>query len=192
VIFRGGKKMSCENLDFENLSDLEFVKSGINFYLNNNDKNYAIAFLEQRKAKSLIIDYAVCLLHVANALISFEDKNKIREANVLLRELERKCISDQPGWLRSITTTFFRQQRTLKKSIIEGIERDIILADVNLFSAVLSIIEFDVSNYIKAALTLRRAYKIYHQTMKKIHELCSQYAEESTLDFSEFLINCMS
>jgi Protein of unknown function (DUF3808) len=182
-----GRKMSCENLDLENLGDLEYVKSGISFYLNN-EPAYAIEFLEKRKEKSLKIDYALCLLYVANALISLEDKNKIAEANVLLKELERKCIAEQPGWLRSITTTLFRQQRTLftrKKSIVEDLERDIILADILLFSAVLSIIEFDVSNYIKAALTLRRAYKIYHQTMKKIHELCSQFAEESTLDFSE-------
>lgn len=178
--------MSCENLDLENLSDLEYVKSGINFYLNN-EPTYAIEFLEKRKEKSLIINYAVCLLHVANALISLEDKNKLSEANALLKELERKCIAEQPGWLRSITTTLFRQRTlfTRKKSIIEDIERDIMLADVLLCSAVLSIIEFDVSNYIKAALTLRRAYKIYHQTMKKIHELCSEFAEESTLDFSE-------
>ena len=173
--------MSCENLDFE--SELEFVKDALRLYLNN-EPFQAIELLEKRKENSLVIDYVVCLLHVFNALISL-DKNKIAETSSLLKDLERKCIAEQPSWIRSI---FFRNHRALftrKKSIIENLERDIILADVLLCSAVLSIVEFDVSNYIKAALTLRRAHKIYHQTMKKIHELCSQFAEVSPLDSSK-------
>lgn len=177
--------MSCENLDFESLSDLEFAKYGLSLYLNN-EPLQAIELLEKRN--SLVIDYVVCLLQVFNALISF-DKNKIAETSTLLKELERKCLAEQPSWFRSIKT-LFRNQRTLftrKKSIIEDLERDIILADVLLCSAVLSIVEFDVSNYIKAALTLRRAHKIYHQTMKKIHELCSQFAEDSPFDLSKLI-----
>lgn len=180
--------MRCENLDFENLSDLEFAKNGLSLYLNN-EPLQAITFLEKRRESSLIIDYVSCLLQVFNALISF-DKIKIAETSTLLKELERKCLAEQPGWFKSIKT-LFRNQRALftrKKSIILDLERDIILADVLLCSAVLSIVEFDVSNYIKAALTLRRAHKIYHQTMKKIHELCSEFSEESPFDFSEYLI----
>lgn len=178
--------MSCENLDFE--SELEFVKYGLGLYLNN-EPLQAIEWLEKRGENSLVIDYVVCLLQVFNALISL-DKNKIAETSSLLKELERKCIAEQPSWLRSIKTLFSNHRAlfTRKKSIIENLERDIILADVLLCSAVLSIVEFDVSNYIKAALTLRRAHKTYHQTMKKIHELCSQFAEESPLDMSKLCI----
>lgn len=178
--------MSCENLDLENLSDLECVKNGISLYLNN-EPLLAIEFLEKRKENSLIIDYSSCLLHFFDALIKL-DKTKITEASTLLKDLERKCISEQPSWLKSIKT-LFQNNRTLytrKKSIIEDLERDIILADVLLCSAVLSIVEFDVSNYIKAALTLRRAHKIYHQTMRKIHEFCSQFEDNSMLDLSEY------
>lgn len=181
--------MSCENLDFESLSDLEYVKNGLNLYLNNEPLE-AIEFLRKRSENSLLINYVWCLLQVFNALITL-DKHKITEASTLLRELERKCLSEAPGWFKSIKT-LFRNQRVLftrKKSIIEDLERDIILADVLLCSAVLSIVEFDVSNYIKAALTLRRAHKIYHQTMRKIHELCSEYADESSpFDLSELSI----
>lgn len=179
--------MSCENLDVS-LSDLEFAKYGLSLYLNN-EPVQAIELLEKRKENSLVIDYVVCLLQVCNALISL-DKNKIAETSTLLKELERKCYAEQPGWLRSIKKTLFRSQHSLytrKKSIINDLERDIILADVMLCSAVLSIVEFDVSSYIKAALTLRRAHKMYHQTMKKINELCSQFAEESPLDLSKLI-----
>lgn len=178
--------MSCENLDLESLCDLDYVKHGLSLYLNN-EQLLAIEFLERRKEKSLVIDYAACLLRVFNSLITL-DKNKISETTLLLRDLERRCIAEQPGWIKSIKT-LFRSSRGLvthRKSIIDDIERDIILADVLLCSSVLAIVEFDVSNYIKAALTLRRAHKIYCHTMRKIHELCGQYADEvSTLNLSE-------
>lgn len=178
--------MSCENLDLESLCDLDYIKHGLSLYLNN-EQSLAIEFLERRKEKSLVIDYSACLLRVFNSLITLE-KNKIAETTLLLRDLERKCIAEQPGWIKSIKT-LFRSSRGLvahRKSIIDDIERDIILADILLCSSVLSIVEFDVSNYIKAALTLRRAQKIYCGTMRKIHDLCGQYADEvSNLNLSE-------
>lgn len=182
--------MSCENLDLESLCDLDYVKHGLGLYLNN-DQLLAIEFLERRKDKSLNIDYAVCLLRVCNSLITL-DKNELAKTSLLLRELERKCIAEQPGWIKSIKTLFkgSRGVVTHRKSIIEDLERDIILADVLLCSSVLAIVEFDVSNYIKAALTLRRAHKIYCQTMKKIQELCnSEFADmASTLNLSKFIL----
>lgn len=177
--------MSCENLDLESLCDSDYIEHSFSLYLNN-EQLLAIEFLEKRKKKSLIIDYAACLLRVFNSLITL-DKKKIVETSLLLKEVEKKCIAHSPGWINSIKKLFRSSKDfTHRKSIIDEIERDIILADILLCSSVLSIVEFDVSNYIKAALTLRRAHKIYCQTMRKIHELCRQYADAvSTLNLSE-------
>lgn len=181
--------MSCENLDLESLCDLDYIKHGLSLYLNN-EQLLAIEFLDRRKEKSLVIDYVACLLRVFNSLITL-DKNKITETALLLRDLERRCIAEQPGWIKSIKS-LFRSSRGIgthrKRTIIDDIERDIILADILLCSSVLAIVEFDVSSYIKAALTLRRAHKIYCHTMRKIHEFCGQYADEvSTLNLCEFI-----
>ncbi len=169
--------MSCENLEFENLSDLDYIKHGFNLYLNN-EPLQAIEFLEKRN--SLNIDFAACLLRAFNSFITL-DKNKIAQASILLRDLEKKCGTEPPSWISSIKS-LFQGSRSLvihRKLVIEEIEREIIHGDVLLCLSVLSILEFDVSSYIKAALTLRRAHKIYYQTLRRIQELCSQYVEEN-------------
>lgn len=160
--------------DLETLSDCDYVKHGFCLWINNEPVK-AIDFLEKRKEK-LSVEYGAVLLHFFNALISF-DRNKITEASLMLRELEQKCTPEQ-GWFKSIKSKFFGEQRDYvsRKSILEELEREIILADVCLCSSILIGISCDVSSYIKAALILRRAWKIYNQIFAEIHDLCNQYS----------------
>lgn len=137
--------------------------------------------------KSLCIEYGAVLLHFFNALISF-DRNKINETSLMLRELEKKCTPEQ-GWFQSIRTKFFGEQReySSRKSILDDLEREIILADTLLCSSILIGISCDVSSYIKAALILRRAWKIYNQSFKDIHELCNHhFHEESPIQIGQY------
>jgi hypothetical protein len=175
---------STEDLNLETLSDCDYVKNGFEMWINNEPLK-AIDFLEKRKS-ILSIEYGQVLLNFFNALISF-DRIKINEASQMLRELERKCNPEQ-GWFWSIKTKLFGEQResATRKSTLNNLEKEIILADTLLCSSILIGISCDVSSYIKAALTIRRSWKIYDQSFKEIHELFNQYCcEGSEVDFGE-------
>lgn len=169
---------SCDDLNLETLGDCDYVKHGFCMWINN-EPVQAIDFLEKRK-EILSVEFGAVLLHFFNALISF-DRNKIAEASLLLHELERKCAPDQ-GWLQSIRTKLFGGQRgnMTRKSILNELEKEIILADTLLCSSILIGISCDVSSYIKAVLILRRAWKIYNQVFEEIHELCKQYSSDNS------------
>jgi Protein of unknown function (DUF3808) len=174
---------SCEDLNLDSLNDCDYVKHGFCLWVNNKPEK-AIDFLEKRK-EHLSAEYGAVLLHFFNALISF-DRNKIAEASLMLRELEKKCNPEQ-GWLKSIRTKLFGGQRDYmsRKSILNELEREIILADILLCSSILIGISCDVSSYIKAALILRRAWKIYSQSFKEIQELCSHYFCDGSQDIGK-------
>lgn len=175
---------SLEDLNLDSLSDCDYVKHGFSTWINNEPVK-AIEILERRK-EILSVEYGAVLLHFFNALISF-DRTKINEASIMLRELEKKCTPEQ-GWLQSIRTKLFGEQRNYmtRKSILDELEREIILADTLLCSSILIGISCDVSSYIKAALILRRAWKIYNQIFKEIQDLCNQhFFDESQLDLGK-------
>jgi hypothetical protein len=165
--------MSCENLDFESLSDTEYVRECLYLYLNNEPLR-SIDLLEKRKEKSLIANYGYVFVHFVTSIISF-NRAKLTEASVNLKDLERKCALEQPGWLASLKLKVFRnQQRYVDwQTLLDELDRDVILADTLLCTTVFQILE---SNYIKSILSIRRAFKIYTQTFKQINDLCNQYA----------------
>lgn len=167
---------SCDDLNLESLNDCDYAKHGFCMWINNEPVN-AIDFLNKRK-EVLSVEYSAVLLNFFNALISF-DRNKIAQSFTDLREFEKKCTPPDQSWLKSIQTRLFGEQRNeSKKSIVDGLEREIILADTLLCSSILIGISGDVSSYIKAALVLRKAWKIYTQVFKDIAELCQQYCSE--------------
>jgi hypothetical protein len=170
VSFRHRAVMSCENLDFESLSDTEFVRECLYLYLNNNPLR-AIDLLEKRKEKSLITNYGHVFVHFVTSIISF-NRGKLTEVSASLRELERRCTMEQPGWLASLKLKVFRNYIDWQ-TLLDELDRDVILADTLLCTTVLQILD---SNYIKSILSIRRAFKIYTQTFKQINDLCNQYA----------------
>lgn len=161
---------SCEDIDLQTLDDCDYVKHGFCIWINNEPAK-AIDFLDKRKEK-LSVEYVKVLLKFFNALISF-DRNKITEVSTMLRDLEQKCSPEQ-GWFNAIRTKLFGQQResSKRKSILEELERKIILADTLLCSSILTGISCDVSSYIKAAMTIRKSWKIYSKIFNEIQDLC--------------------
>lgn len=86
-----------------------------------------------------------------NGIISSE-LDKIREAQEVLKSLERRCITSAANrnsnsiysmWLR----TFYKRNVTSKKLSIETIEEQIILADAYLLTAALSFLTEDTAGY---------------------------------------------
>lgn len=159
---------SCEDVNLESLSTCEYVKQGFALWINNEPVK-AIDFLDKRSSV-LSVEYASVLLKFFNAIISF-DRHKLSEVGLLLRDLEKKCTPEQ-GWLKSIRTRVFGETREFlsRKSIIESLEKEIILGDCLLCQSILIGLSCDISSYIKAALILRRAWKIYNQIFNEINE----------------------
>lgn len=165
--------MSCEQIDFDTLSESQYVKECFYLYLNN-ETSRAIDLLERKKETSLIINYGFIFLHFVTSIISF-DKTKLVEVSDDLKELEKKC-TEQTGWLESLKLKVLfrsRERHVHWKSLVEDFDRDILLADTLLC---LTAIYFLENNYFKAILTLRRAFKIYTQIFKQIHQLCNEYS----------------
>lgn len=76
-----------------------------------------------------------------NSVISYET-NKIEESQILLKSLEKKCAGDV-GWLKSVRSKFFGQNDEPIKSLPELLEEQIILADTQLCSAILTFLTQD-------------------------------------------------
>jgi hypothetical protein len=168
--------MSCEDLDLSVLSDSDYVKYGFTLYINN-EQNAAIELLEKQRER-LTINFGYAFLKVVHALILF-DKKKIVEASNILKDLERRCYLQQPGWIESIKSRLFRQRR-YKKNTLHELESNLILADTLLLTAVLHL--FCDGAIVLGAFEIRRSWKIYNQLLKQINDLCSDYAFSEALD----------
>lgn len=104
-----------------------------------------------------------------NSVISYET-NKIEESQVLLKSLEKKCAVDV-GWLKSVRSKFFGQNEVPIKSLPELLEEQIILADTQLCSAILTFLTQDFQGLVKGSWLLRKAWKVYQHTYSQIYDL---------------------
>lgn len=104
-----------------------------------------------------------------NSVISYET-NKIEESQVLLKSLERKCAVDV-GWLKSVRSKFFGYNEVPTKSLPELLEEQIILADTQLCSAILTFLTQDLRGLVKGSWLLRKAWKVYQHTYNQIYDL---------------------
>lgn len=127
--------------------------------------------------------------------------DKIDAAQLLLKELERRCTgSGSTGWLSSVRSRFFSGTPTsLPKSQYSTdqqnaqarhIEEQIILADTFLSTAILTFLTQDITGYVfkrtpagntynkyliislmRGSWLLRKAWKIYQSTYVQLFEL---------------------
>ena len=83
----------------------------------------------------------VYILYLQNAIISWET-NKIEEAQKLLRDLEKHCTTDN-GWLKSMRVKLFGSSQPAK-TLAESLEEQIILADSQLCTSILTGLTQDI------------------------------------------------
>lgn len=123
----------------DSIEDWEYSKEGFNLWINNlpleAEEHFQIA------TDSIQIIAGRAFLSCMNSVISYET-NKIEESQVLLKNLEKKCAVDV-GWLKSVRTKFFGQNDIPTKSLPELLEEQIILADTQLCSAILTFLTQD-------------------------------------------------
>uniref|UniRef100_A0A3B3DJ13 Tetratricopeptide repeat domain 39C n=1 Tax=Oryzias melastigma TaxID=30732 RepID=A0A3B3DJ13_ORYME len=114
-----------------------------------------------------------------NAMMTFEEE-KMQMACDDLKTTEKLCESDSAGVLETI-------RNKIKKSVsikswasilvVDRLQRQIIVADCQVYLAVLSFVKQELSAYIKGGWILRKAWKMYnkcHSDISQLQETCQQ------------------
>ncbi|XP_074656914.1 tetratricopeptide repeat protein 39C-like [Tubulanus polymorphus] len=149
----------------EDASQLAFT--AISMMLNNN-MNEAEKLFEKYKDKSPLMSAGSSFVAFMQAVMSFEDE-KLAEAMLRLQETENRC-SSKGGWFKSFKTKFKRKENC-DENLEQRLQCQIIVADSQLYQAVLTFINQDVASYIKGGWILRKAWKIYDKTYHEIKQL---------------------
>lgn len=96
-------------------------------------------------------------------------------AQRMLRELEQKCATHNSTWLQSIRSIIFRGGTESpgddNRSLVERLENQIVLADVQLCSAILTFLTQDISGMMRGSWLLKRAWKVYQSVYQQIYAL---------------------
>uniref|UniRef100_A0A182NQS6 Tetratricopeptide repeat protein 39C n=1 Tax=Anopheles dirus TaxID=7168 RepID=A0A182NQS6_9DIPT len=150
----------------DELKDWEYVKQGIALWLNNMPKAAEDSFKDRPSSVHIVAGHT--FISFMNAVISWETE-KMNEAQVRLRELEKQCAGDV-GWLKSVRSKLFGSSEP-RKSLTETLEEQIILADSQLCLAILVSLGQDIGGFVKGGWLLRKAWKVYQHTYQQIYQL---------------------
>ncbi|KAA8589761.1 hypothetical protein FQN60_013126 [Etheostoma spectabile] len=155
----------------EYIDDAELALQGINMLLNNGFKESDELFRRYR-TQSPLMSFGASFVSFLNAMMTFEEE-KMQTACDDLRTTEKLCESDSSGVIETI-------RNKIKKSrsgvvVVDRLQRQIIVADCQVYLAVLSFVKQELSAYIKGGWILRKAWKMYN----KCHSDISQLQEAS-------------
>uniref|UniRef100_A0A672Q5R7 Tetratricopeptide repeat domain 39C n=1 Tax=Sinocyclocheilus grahami TaxID=75366 RepID=A0A672Q5R7_SINGR len=123
---------------------------------NNNKKNFPKLF----SPKSM------------NAMMTFEEE-KMQMASDDLRTTEKLCESDNAGVIETIRNKIKKSVSLFRSGveIVDRLQRQIIVADCQVYLAVLSFVKQELSAYIKGGWILRKAWKMYNKCYSDISQL---------------------
>uniref|UniRef100_A0A8C6WQK4 Tetratricopeptide repeat domain 39C n=1 Tax=Neogobius melanostomus TaxID=47308 RepID=A0A8C6WQK4_9GOBI len=112
----------------------------------------------------------------ANAMMTFEEE-KMQTACDDLKTTEKLCESDSAGVIETIRNKIKKSMDSQRSgvAVVDRLQRQIIVADCQVYLAVLSFVKQELSAYIKGGWILRKAWKMYN----KCHSDISQLQEAS-------------
>lgn len=146
--------------------DWSIARTGISLLLNNKTEEAEALFT--RHPHSFHVKAGRCFVLFMNALMTFED-DKLQQAMLLLKDMERECASDI-GWLKSVKSKVFRAEET-GKDYVNRLERQIVLADSQVCSAILTLLQQELTGYVRGGWMLRRAWRVYQHAYTQISQL---------------------
>ncbi|XP_016131604.1 tetratricopeptide repeat protein 39C [Sinocyclocheilus grahami] len=131
-----------------------------------------------------MIPYSVCRTHsplmsfgasfvsFLNAMMTFEEE-KMQMASDDLRTTEKLCESDNAGVIETIRNKIKKSMDSQRSGveIVDRLQRQIIVADCQVYLAVLSFVKQELSAYIKGGWILRKAWKMYNKCYSDISQL---------------------
>lgn len=155
----------------EDINDAELALKGINMLLNNGFKESHELFRAYRNYSPLM-SFGASFVSFLNAMMTFEEE-KMQTALEDLKATERLCESDSGGVIETIKNKIKRSGDSQRSAVaaVDRLQRQIIIADCQVYLAVLSFIKQELSSYIKGGWTLRKAWKMYNKCYSDITQL---------------------
>uniref|UniRef100_A0A8C7MWX7 Tetratricopeptide repeat domain 39C n=1 Tax=Oncorhynchus kisutch TaxID=8019 RepID=A0A8C7MWX7_ONCKI len=169
----------------EAIDDAELALQGINMLLNNGFKESNELFRKYR-THSPLMSFGASFVSFLNAMMTFEEE-KMQTACDDLRTTEKLCESDNAGVIETIRNKIKKSRSAVV--VVDRLQRQIIVADCQVYLAVLSFVKQELSSYIKGGWILRKAWKMYNKCHSDISQLqetcvrrCSSHEEDLSSD----------
>ncbi|KAJ4936512.1 hypothetical protein JOQ06_001102 [Pogonophryne albipinna] len=155
----------------EGINDAELALKGINMLLNNGFKESDELFKLYRN-HSPLMSFGASFVSFLNAMMTFEEE-KMQMAFEDLKATERLCESQNTGVIETIKNKLKRNMHSQRSGVaaVDRLQRQIIIADCQVYLAVLSFIKQELSSYIKGGWILRKAWKMYNKCYSDITHL---------------------
>ncbi|XP_023604693.1 tetratricopeptide repeat protein 39C isoform X5 [Myotis lucifugus] len=118
------------------------------------------------------MSFGASFVSFLNAMMTFEEE-KMQLACDDLRTTEKLCESEEAGVIETIKNKIKKNADARKSapSMVDRLQRQIIIADCQVYLAVLSFVKQELSAYIKGGWILRKAWKIYNKCYLDINAL---------------------
>ncbi|XP_051467752.1 tetratricopeptide repeat protein 39C isoform X2 [Apus apus] len=160
--------------------DAELALAGINMLLNNGFRESDQLFKKYRN-HSPLMSFGASFVSFLNAMMTFEEE-KMQLACDDLKATEKLCESEEAGVIETIKNKIKKNADGRKStlSMIDRLQRQIIVADCQVYLAVLSFVKQELSAYIKGGWILRKAWKIYNKCYTDINTLQEIYQKKTT------------
>lgn len=155
----------------EQIDDAELAFQGINMLLNNGFKESDELFKRYR-THSPLMSFGASFVSFLNAMMTFEEE-KMQMASDDLRTTEKLCESDNAGVIETIRNKIKKSMDSQRSGVevVDRLQRQIIVADCQVYLAVLSFVKQELSAYIKGGWILRKAWKMYNKCYSDISQL---------------------
>ncbi|XP_026054175.1 tetratricopeptide repeat protein 39C [Carassius auratus] len=155
----------------EQIDDAELAFQGINMLLNNGFKESDELFRRYR-SHSPLMSFGASFVSFLNAMMTFEEE-KMQMASDDLRTTEKLCESDNAGVIETIRNKIKKSMDSHRSGVemVDGLQRQIIVADCQVYLAVLCFVKQEISAYIKGGWILRKAWKMFNKCYSDISQL---------------------
>ncbi|KAG8571017.1 hypothetical protein GDO81_011506 [Engystomops pustulosus] len=165
------------------MDDAELALVGINMLLNNGFRESDQLFRKYRN-HSPLMSFGASFVSFLNAMMTFEEE-KMQIACDDLKMTEKLCESDE-GVIETIKNKIKKNVDVRKsaQSMVDRLQRQIIIADCQVYLAVLSFVKQELSAYIKGGWILRKAWKIYNKCYVDINSLQEMYQKKLSQESS--------
>ncbi|NXD64415.1 TT39C protein, partial [Eolophus roseicapillus] len=162
------------------IEDAELALAGINMLLNNGFRESDQLFKKYRN-HSPLMSFGASFVFFLNAMIFFEEE-KMQLACDDLKATEKLFFCEEAGVIETIKNKIKKNVdgRFFFLSMIDRLQRQIIVADCQVYLAVLSFVKQELSAYIKGGWILRKAWKIYNKCYTDINTLQEIYQKKTT------------
>ncbi|XP_019734770.1 tetratricopeptide repeat protein 39C-like [Hippocampus comes] len=172
---------AVEDDEREPFDDAELALKGINMLLNNGFKESDKLFRAYRN-HSPLMSFGASFVSFLNAMMTFEEE-KMQQASEDLKTTERLCESENAGVFQTLKNKMKRSTDSRRSAVaaVERLQRQIIIADCQVYLAVLAFSKQELSGYIKGGWILRKAWKVYDKCYSDITQLqeCSSSSSSS-------------